>query len=903
MFLSPINSPGWEVSAGAASKRQTGCGGTILLLITAFFVLTPDLLTARQAESTSLRSLITTIEQQTEYRFLFRDALVAGKYSTVNTGAGDSIAGLEKKLKDHRIGMRVDTLRRQIILFEITRGQTDAEISVLRGQVLDARSGGRLPYATISWHEGERLRGIAANEAGYFQFSISEQVSGSLTLTATYLGYEAGTITVDPHYFPGEISLRLQPSGYYSSEVIITGTQTGTASDTLWRSVGRWGGMPAVGDKSTIRYLSPLPSVSVTGALSDGLIVRGSKSDGFQLLLDGIQIFNQNHFFGLFDAFNADALQTVGFYYDIAPASLAGTPGGTLSVLTRTGSQQRLQGQAAISNSTIKGTIDGPFASGSGSWLIAGRTSVMANMDWFNGTDLVGWGLDVDRKTNPLPPQYDNPESRVLFPGGTRAMFYDLHSKFYYEWRGGRRLTLNAYAGGDNTRADAERLVQNPDAILPRNRFLLVDVQTKNRWGNEAATVHFQTPAGSRMYMHNMAGFSRYFASFSKEDFVYQRGIPTGNGQRSFVGPFENDNALTEIKATQYADILTAGAGALTAGYSLHYWHLRYEEDSAFQSAYTNETESVLFDLFLQHDWNGLPWLQTWSGMRTHYYSNGDYFYLSPRFQLRLFPKRMVAAGFGYSRNYQFLHKLGLQNIQTAAFWILTDKFKEPTIVDQLSGGIYVDPGSGAALQAELFRKTHRNLRYHQINNRMLLTGITNLNYPWFMNNEATATGLELMYRQQAGRLEFLHSYTLSGVSYRNDVINNGESFNPEWDRRHQYTFSLNISPGRGFQLRGLWTCASGAANVHALAGTDERDRLDPYHRLDLGIGYEHHFSGFDLEINLAAYNVYNRDNTLYRDPVMVIDRSERIIPAAEFIYMDVYDLGFQPSFEIRFRF
>lgn len=905
MVLSLIKNRNLVVRGAENAVLRLRNGLTALILfLPCFLLLLPNgSLHARQAESTSLLNLITSIERQTEYRFLFRDALVAGRHGFATFVTGDPVADLQNQLKTHGIGMRVDTLRRQIVLFEVNNGDAARNTSTLRGQVMDASSGGRLPYATISWREGERLRGVISNEAGYFQISSVQQKTVPFTLTASYLGYEPETIVIDPDRHNGEISLRLQPAGFYSSEVIITGTQTAAAGDTLWRSAASWGGMPAVGDKSTIRYLSPLPSVSVTGALSDGLIVRGSKSDGFQVLLDGIQIFNQNHFFGLFDAFNADALQTVGFYYDIAPASLSGTPGGTLSVLTRTGSQQRLQAQAAISSSTLKGSIDGPFASGRGSWLFAGRTSVMDYMNWFNGTDLVAWGLDVDRETSTLPARYDNPESRVLFPGSTRAMFYDLHGKFYYEWRNGRRLTLNMYAGGDHTRAGAERLVPNPDAILPRNRFRLADVQTKNRWGNEAATLHFQTPAGSRMYLHNMAGFSRYFASFGKEDFIYQRSIPTENGQRSFIAPFENDNALTEIKATQYADILTTGAGALTAGYSLHYWHLNYEEDSAFQSAYTNETESVLLDFFLQHDWNDLPWLQTWSGIRSHYYSNGDYFYLSPRVQLRLFPRQMVSAGIGYSRNYQFLHKLGLQNIQTAAFWILTDKFKEPTIVDQISGGVYIDPGFGAFLQAEVFHKTHRNLRYHQINNRMLLTGITNLNYPWFMNNEATASGLELMYRQQAGQVEFMHSYTLSEVIYRNDVINNGDSFNPEWDRRHQYTFSINSPLGRRFALRGLWTYASGAANIHALTGVDDRGRLDAYHRLDLGIRYERPFSGFDLEVNLAAYNVYNRDNTLYRDPMMVIDRSERVIPVAEFIYLDVYDLGFQPSFEVRFRF
>jgi hypothetical protein len=931
----------------------------VVLQLSAF----SNALLAQDRDRTSLREVIAAIEEQSDYRFLYRDALIAGKYCTLpnlNTSrnpnqspdrnanqnlnlspnqrpnadsnqnqnqnqhqlqhpdpypdrypepqpGANGLAGLAERLLPHRIDMSIDTVRRQVILFEIRNTPAVNGPISLHGQVLDARTGSRLPFATVSWSENGRIRGTAANEAGHFQLRVEPgragSASGVIQLTATYLGYDPVTIEIDPAQPPGELSIRLEPSGFYSSEVIITGTHSVSASDTVWRNAAGWGTMPAVGDRSTIRYLSPLPSVSMSGALSDGLIVRGSKSDGFQVLLDGIQIFNQNHFFGLFDAFNADALQTVGFFYDIAPASLTGTPGGTLSVLTRTGSQQNFGAQSGLSSTTLRGSAEGPVASGRGSWLIAGRTSVMDPMSWFSTTDLVAWGLDVGRPTSSLPTQYDNPESRVLFPGDTRAMFYDLHGKFYYEWSRGRRLTVNAYIGGDHTTADAGRLVFNPDALLPRNRFVPVDVRTENRWGNSAGTIHFQTPAGPGLYLHTMAGFSLYDAEFSKDDFVYQRGLQAAAGQRNFVGAFRNENALLEVKGSQYADILTSGAGSLTAGYAVHYWNLRYEEDSAFNAGYFNESESLLADLFVQHDWKDNPWFHTWAGLRSHWYSNGRYLYLSPRFQFRLLPEQILSVGGGYSRNYQFLHKLSLQNIQTAAFWILTDKFKEPTISDHWSAGIYLNPGYGTFVQAELFLKDQRNLRYHQINNRMLITGITNLNYPWFMNNESLAKGLELMYRQQLGRHQFTHSYTLSEVTWRNDVINNGEEYYPEWDRRHQYSFSLSTPLGAGFGLRGLWTSASGAANVHVTGGADDVERLQPYHRLDLGIGYERRLGRTLLEMQLAAYNVLDRKNTLYREPVMVIDRSTRLTPEAKFVFLDVYDLGFQPSFEIRVRF
>lgn len=35
--------------------------------------------------------------------------------------------------------------------------------------------------------------------------------------------------------------------------------------------------------------------------LSSGLNIRGSRTDGFQILLDGVPVYSQSHFFGMFD--------------------------------------------------------------------------------------------------------------------------------------------------------------------------------------------------------------------------------------------------------------------------------------------------------------------------------------------------------------------------------------------------------------------------------------------------------------------------------------------------------------------------------------------------------------------------------------------------------------------------
>ena len=184
----------------------------------------------------------------------------------------------------------------------------------------------------------------------------------------------------------------------------------------------------------------------------------------------------------MFDVFNEDALQTVGFYYDIAPASYFAPPGGTISFITRSGSLTEFTGSVGASSTAFRGTLEGPIAKGRSSWLISGRHSYIDQVDWFNNQNLLGLGLDINRTISQLPAVFADAEDFVVRPFNTEARFYDVHSKISLESKKRGQITLSLYAGGNDARMDAERLtlVRRNDngTLIPE----FDSVTTKNKW-------------------------------------------------------------------------------------------------------------------------------------------------------------------------------------------------------------------------------------------------------------------------------------------------------------------------------------------------------------------------------------------------------------------------------------
>ena len=812
------------------------------------------------------------------------------------------MAALERALSARGLRLQIDELRKQILILKRERPPEPG--AVLRGEVIDDEHGTRLPFATVSWQANGRLHGTAANEAGAFFLRIVPEEAGGryLELTASYVGFTPKRVRVDLRQLPHTLPIRLAPETRFGPELVVSTAYLQTQVDTALHHLVRPGVFSSLGETGVVRSLQSLPAVSLTPAVSPGLNVRGSRADGFQILLDGLAVYNQNHFFGLFDAFNKDVLQAVALYYGITPAPLQGPSGGTLSFVTRTGSQSRARGRAGVSNVAAKATIEGPLLEGRGSWLLSGRRSYLNALDWLNNAGLIALGLDVGRETEVPAGTSPAPRERALVPGEALADFYDVHGKLFHEGSGGRRVSINAYGGGDRTAHDAERLVQAGAQRGP----IPQRVETRNAWNNQLAGLRVQLPHGARSLSETTLGVSRYASRFSKDDYVYTDptagGTPLPDTARHLVRPFENDNELVELKLAQQVDLALA-RGELTAGYALQRFQIDYAEASIFRTSYAERRSSTEMDLFLAYGGELGERLAMEAGIRSHYFSLGRFLRLSPRLHLHGPIFGPVSASAAYGRAYQFLHRLYLEQSTTADIWIMSTPTQPPGSVDHWTAGLVARPSPDLLLQAEGYLKNYRNLREHETRAvRRRIRDHSPLLDPWLHDNEGKARGLEFMVQAHAGPVIWTNGYTLSTMEIQNDLLNEGEPFDADWDRRHQFVTSCQAVVVPGVLVHVTWVLASGTPN--ALAGHDpsEPERLRRYHRLDAGMMVRREIGGMSVEVTAAAFNLYDRRNTWYRSPISVVTSSPRG-RRVEFLNADVYDLGFQPSFELSIAF
>lgn len=872
--------------------RGTGTWSWALLLA-AMFLFGPLCASGQVLDRVSLREVLAQVEQATSYRFLYRDALVAGRTVSVDLG-DDPLQAVSELIESLGMGVRVDDERGQVLVYPVAAQESASSRWRLTGYVIDDGSGARLPFATVTWLDADGdLRGVSANEAGVFE---AEMTADSERITVSYLGFEAISVAVSASDRSDAIAVRLAPRPLLGGEVVVSGTILHTDLDTTWQHLIRPGVLTPLGESSVLRSLEALPSVAVSPALSDGMVVRGSKSDGFQVLLDGLPIYSRSHMFGLFDAFNEDALQTVGFFYGVTPASYQAPPGGTVSFLTRTGSQEQAGGFLGASSTSVRGTLEGPLGGGRGSWLVSARQSYLDDVDWFGNSDLIAQGLDVGRETSL---QTGTGAPFEVLTGA--ADYHDVHANLYLEGRSGSQMSVFGYTGGDKTSQEAQRRIRRPGAAAGQN------ASANSEWGASAAGTRYQTRMGRGAFLRVIGGVTAYDGAYLNESVI---GVVRNNGNQPGepmlrLNSFRNDNSLTQFRLAP--EVTFGGRGVWSLGAELNTYDARYSESSVDRAQFVLNTTATQWDMFGGYASPQASSVRFSLGLRSHYYSAGDYLRLSPRASLTVGGEGLLSGSLGYSRNHQFLHQIEVQPVQESApnVWILSSRTESPGKVDYFTAGLYLRPTGDVFLQAEVYWKEYANLRLHETaspnpTNTSLARDLTN---PWLTDVDGSARGLELMARHRTGPVLWSHAYTLSRTVYTSPRLLDGREFAVSWDRRHQYVASASYNRG-GFEANLSWSATSGAPNALRFQEQSEPDRLPAYHRMDLGVSWERRVGNRTLSAGASVYNLFDRSNVWYRTLIPSELSGEGGDPRVDqTVSVDVYDLGLHPSFQVGVRF
>ena len=393
-----------------------------------------------------------------------------------------------------------------------------AQHYTISGYVTDAAAEETMIGATLYDHGNGN--GTVTNTYGFYSLTLP---AGKVELTASYVGYTPLTkhfaLTRDT-----VVNMALHPHSALE-EVTIVGNRLdhgvrGSQMSAVDIPIAQIKAVPAMfGETDVLKVLQLLPGVQSGTEGSAGLYVRGGSPDENLMLLDGVPVYNVNHMFGFFSAFNPDAIKNVTLYKGSFPAHYAGRLSSVVDVRMKEGDMQHYHGNVHIGAISSKFSLEGPLWKGKTSFNISGRRTYSDLI-----TNAALWYM--------THVQNDNTNY------GAGYYFYDLNVKVNHKFSDRDRLYLSHYMGDDKiyfsfTEADTKDY---------RN-----DNRLSWRWGNIVSAARWNHVITPQMFLDASVSYTQYrhnigmgFEEKDKvNDFNYKAQIDMKSGIYDLTGKAE----------------------------------------------------------------------------------------------------------------------------------------------------------------------------------------------------------------------------------------------------------------------------------------------------------------------------------------------------------------------------
>jgi ferric enterobactin receptor len=788
----------------------------------------------------------------------------------------------------------------------------------ISGYVLDDQSGESLPYATILLKGQDR--GALTNADGYFVIVNAPAIP--CTLEVSFIGYASRTHLVDnaqPAVEPIEIQLQVQTIGL--EQTVVTAEeeyQVWKRSDQVSQitfSPRQIETLPNLGEADIFRSLQLLPGISGANEGSAGLYVRGGTPDQNLVIYDGMTVYHVDHFFGMFSAFNADAVKDVQLYKGGYPAKFGGRLSSVVELTGKSGDVDDFRFSMGANLLSSHALMELPLA-GKGSWVLSARRSY---------TDFIESGLYTSL-FNQVEEEENSPAASLPMGrrGGGRMLsqevgplfyFYDLNSKLTLSPTPNDVLALSLYGGRDNLNESSEleglrfKGFGATDGVAEEDPSGTRTQENETDWGNLGASLKWARQWHSRLYTNLLLSTSTYSSTyFRNQSFT---GSNTGEGPAGgnafrFASAYEEDNTVEDLTLSFTGEWHAHSAHKIDFGASV----ARLSTD--YLAAFGDTVETLDIDaqarqtsLYFQDRWTPLRPLEFTLGMRATQYDQTDEFYYSPRFSFGWFLTDRVKLKGAWGQYYQFVNNISSENVLqgSRSFWLVADSEMEPSFSEHTILGLSYEnrqflfeiEGYYKDLDGliEFSSRVGRRRQADYLGSFFFGTGI--------------ARGVEFLAQKKAGSLNGWISYTLGEVEHTFEKFDDGDPFPADHDRRHEVNAVGSYRWGP-WNLSATWIFATGRAYTapesqysiqlanggltsYVHVGKKNSFRLPDYHRLDLGLSRDFETSRFDWTAGLTLFNAYNRTNVHSRE------YDFEVIPV---VVTDATTLGFTPTLSIK---
>ena len=309
---------------------------------------------------------------------------------------------------------------------------------LLSGEIADSDNGERIPFATIMV-EGT-TKGVTSDQNGHF--ALEKVPADTAVIVISYLGYHTKKIELTPQKENPSLFVEMKLQSVGITEVFVNGRkddkalQQSTIEQKIKMSPIALKILPNIGEKDIMRGFQLMPGVSASNEGSAGMYVRGGTPDQNLILYDGFTVYNVDHLYGFYSAFNSNAIKDVQLHKGGFDSKFGGRLSSVTEITGKDGNSKKVSAGAEVSLLSTNAYVEIPKGDKFTS-LFAFRRSYQ--------------GYLYDKITSLSKASSGSSNSFVMGRGNSdnSSYFYDLNGKITYKASDKDVFSLSIFNGTD----------------------------------------------------------------------------------------------------------------------------------------------------------------------------------------------------------------------------------------------------------------------------------------------------------------------------------------------------------------------------------------------------------------------------------------------------------------------
>lgn len=802
----------------------------------------------------------------------------------VNRLKKNKVAGLRKDTgPGFNVGQSVNTVE-DVVERKTPVRQTPFNIT---GRVVDRSSGESLPSAHIQVRYLNMS--TSTNADGYF--TLINVPADTCRLDINFSGYQQDTYYLNAENIKKEIVIGLFPAVRALNEVVITDKRAEGLMSTNKRRVSvlqispsKLEELPNIGEKDILRSFQLMPGISASNESSSGAYVRGGTPDQNLVLFDGFTVYQVDHLYGFFSAFNSNAVKDVTMYKGGFSAKYGGRLSSVTDIVGKEGNSKETNIAGDLSLLSANVFVEKPINDKS-TLLLAYRRSYQGPLydkifNKFNSSSATSAGANRPTNTGGGGPPggggggFGGNAASVSTPA---SYFYDLNAKYTYAPDDKNRFSWSIYQGNDNL--DNSRTLTLPSAI---NSGRDISMSDKTTYGNLGSSLKWSSRWSSKLYSNTLLSYSTYHSDRDNSTKLTVQD-DDGNDQEISTGTFEKNNLKDFSLKSDWEYQLTGKFKALFGAFGSGQ-NVSYESSQNDTSKLIDQhTKALTLGGYGELEADLTEQLQVKAGLRETWYDQTRKTYLETRFSATYAVTDKFTLKASTGKFYQFTNRVLREDILSGSrdFWVLSngDAIPVSSAVHYI-GGFSYETGQFLFDVESYYKKLDNLSEYSQRLTGNRRGGTVSLE-EHFYNGSGIAKGIEFMLQKTRGKYTGWISYTLADAT--NNFAAYGGEFAASQDTRHEFK-TVNMYHYGKWTFSATWIFATGKPYTAPLTSYTIDDytgtaktfltisdknalRMPAYHRLDAAITYDliKVDSRKTGSIGFSLFNIYNRSNVWYK--------------------------------------